>query len=82
MSRYEKLLKRLKAKPKDFTWSEATSLLQHFEFELLKGDGSRRKFYHKAKKVLITVHKPHPGNILKEYVIDLIITGLEDGGFL
>lgn len=75
MTRKEKLIQRLKSKPKDFTWNETTSLLTGLGFiEVQKGKtgGSRRRFVD-SNNVIITLHKPHPGNILKRYQIEQII---------
>ena len=84
MSKTEKLLLRLLSIPKDFTWEELTKLLGLFGFvELKKGKtgGSRRKFADDKKNVII-LHKPHPGNIVKEYAIRQIITQLKDKGYI
>ncbi len=75
MTRKEKLIQRLKSKPKDFTWNELTSLLIGLGFTEIKTGktgGSRRRFVN-AESVVITLHKPHPGNILKRYQIEQII---------
>lgn len=84
MSKTEKLLQRLLSVPKDFTWEELTKLLGLFGFvELKKGKtgGSRRKFADEKKNVII-LHKPHPGNIVKEYAIKQIITQLKEKGYI
>ncbi len=78
MTRKEKLIQRLKSKPKDFTWNETTSLLTGLGFtEVKKGKtgGSRRRFIN-SNNVVITLHQPHPGNILKRYQIEQIIETL------
>jgi len=75
MSKIDKLLARLAEKPKDFTWQEAIKILNYYGFEEIKKGktgGSRRKFANKQKDV-ISIHEPHPGNILKNYQINLII---------
>ena len=75
MTRKEKLIQRLKSKPKDFTWNELVSLLTGLGFtEVKKGKtgGSRRRFVN-SDNVVITLHKPHPGNIFKKYQIEQII---------
>ena len=73
MSKKDKLEARLKTIPKDFTWGELKSLLKFRGFDLLKNKGSRRKFYHVTHKLLLIIHDPHPGNILKEYnVVDTV----------
>jgi predicted RNA binding protein YcfA (HicA-like mRNA interferase family) len=84
MSKLEKLIFRLLSIPKDFTWEELTKLLGLFGFvELKKGKtgGSRRKFADENKNVII-LHKPHPGNIVKEYAIRQIITQLKEKGYI
>lgn len=81
MSKKEKILERLKAKPKNFTYHEVKTLLQYYGFyEDSKGktSGSRVKFIHKEKKVSIQMHKPHnSGDVLKMYQILDIINAIE-----
>jgi hypothetical protein len=84
MSKTEKLLLRLLSNPKDFTWEELIKLLSLFGYsELKKGKtgGSRRKFADHNKNVII-LHKPHPGNIVKEYMLKQIITHLREKGYI
>ncbi|MFY2510454.1 type II toxin-antitoxin system HicA family toxin [Vibrio pectenicida] len=69
MSKHDKLLNRLLSKPKDFTWDELNKLLSSFDYELSNGKGSRRKFIHRKKNQVISLHEPHPQNIIKRYVI-------------
>lgn len=78
MSRKDKLLERLESQPKDFTWAEAKTLMGKCGFKLLKGKGSRRKFYNEDKALLISLHEPHPNNILKAYIINDLIALLKD----
>ena len=73
MSKAEKLLKRIQGKPKDFTWGELTTLLADFGYELVNGSGSSRKFIHPATKVVLMMHEPHPGNILKAYQVKAVL---------
>lgn len=78
MSKIEKLIERLKSEPKNFTWDELTKVLTHFGYsEMKKGKtgGSRRKFTD-INNNIISLHKPHPGNILKGYAIKQIIEHL------
>jgi len=77
MSQLDKLKASICAKPKDFIWDELVKLLAAYGFEALtkgKTAGSRRQFYNAATQVVISLHKPHPGNILKEYQLKEIIT--------
>lgn len=84
MGQREKLVARLKGRPKDFTWEEAARLLEAFgyvEAKPGKTGGSRRRFVHQTKKV-ITLHKPHPRNVLKMYVIDELLRVLTQEGLI
>lgn len=84
MAQIEKLLKKFLSKPADFTWEELIKVVSHFGYEELKKGktgGSRRKFADKAKHI-ISLHKPHPGNILKHYQIKDVIDALKERGKL
>ena len=84
MSRKEKLISRLHQRPKDFTWDELTSLLKYLGYrEAKKGrtGGSRRRIVHPSAAI-ITLHKPHPQNVLKRYAIDQIINILSQENML
>ncbi len=75
MSRKEKLISRFKQRPKNFTWDELTSLLKYTgyrEVKTGKSGGSRRRFVHDSAAT-ITLHKPHPQNILKRYAVDQVL---------
>jgi len=80
MSKIEKLVDKFKTIPKDLTWEELLKLLKYFGFDELntkgKTAGSRVKFVNKEKRI-INLHKPHPRNIVKQYVIKQIIEKLE-----
>ena len=67
MSQREKLLERLKSKPKDFGWEELERLLAGLGYEQEKGSGSRRKFYNAETEALVSLHEPHPRKTLKSY---------------
>jgi len=84
MSKNEKLLQRLLSLPKDFTWEELTKILFLFGYaEIKKGKtgGSRRKFADEKKRI-ISLHKPHPGNIVKEYALKQVIAQLKEKGHI
>ncbi|MCP4313817.1 MAG: type II toxin-antitoxin system HicA family toxin [Bacteroidetes bacterium] len=82
MTKAEKLLKRFLSRPKDFTYNELLRLLSNFGYKVQQGSGSRIVFYSEAIKHNIKIHKPHPGNILKRYQVDLIIQELKSNGLL
>lgn len=78
---FEKSIKRLLSIPKNYTYSEAKTLLRHLGYEESnKGStsGSRVLFYKNERR--IALHKPHPGDIMKVYVVKELIKFLKDGG--
>lgn len=84
MSKKEKLIARLLAKPKDFTFEELTTLLSYFGYyqvKLGKTSGSRVSFANSEKEYL-RLHKPHPSSILKAYQINDAITALKERNLL
>ena len=82
MSKRKKLLERLISNPKDFTYSELKALLCGLGYEKEEGTGSRVIFIDLKTKSIISLHKPHPGNILKNYQIEDILDELESRGVL
>jgi predicted RNA binding protein YcfA (HicA-like mRNA interferase family) len=82
MSREEKLLKRFLSRPKDFNFDEAVKLLNNFGFYEVKTgktSGSRIRFKNEYYPInIIKFHKPHPDNILKPYVLEIIKNNLEE----
>jgi len=86
MSKKDKLIERLKNRPKDFTYNEVKTLLQYVGFvENNKGStsGSRVEFrYINGNKYIIRIHKPHPNNIMKTYQINYIIEFLTKMGVI
>lgn len=70
MGKQEKLLKKFLENPirSDLTFKELSSLLESFGYKKKQGSGSRVKFIH-PQKSLILIHKPHPSDILKKYLV-------------
>ena len=84
MAQIQKLIERLLRFPNDFTWEELTKLLRHFgysESNTGKTGGSRRKFA-SADKHVISLHKPHPGSIMKQYQLKQVVEALIEKGFI
>ncbi|MBQ9565341.1 MAG: type II toxin-antitoxin system HicA family toxin [Synergistaceae bacterium] len=81
MSRKEKLIRRLRSKPKNFTFEEARTLLGCFGYVMEEGSGSRVRFDHDQHQPLF-LHEPHPGNELHEYQITQLIRTLEKEGLI
>ena len=84
MSRREKLVERFKARPRDFTWDEMTKLLEGLGYRRVpsgKTGGSRCRFVHEVAPA-ISLHRPHPGNIVKAYALKDVLEVLTKEGLL
>lgn len=84
MGTKDKLIQRFISMPKDFTWEEMNKLLTNFGYEQSnkgKTSGSRVVFKN-SKYIPIMLHKPHPGNIIKEYVMKQVLEYLREEGLL
>ena len=77
MSKLQKAVARLLAKPVDYTWEELLSLMIALGFELRTSGGLGRKFFDPATKALFFMHEPHPARILKAYQIRAVIQFLK-----
>ena len=85
MSRLEKLETKLKSRPKDFTYAELKKLLKSMGYKEEpkgKSSGSRVAFIHEDSRHIIRIHKLHPGNIIKEYVIEYLNKELKEQGLI
>jgi murein L,D-transpeptidase YafK len=81
MSKYEKLIAKLLNRRSTITYLEIAYLLEKLGYkETQKGktSGSRVAFINKREQHIIRLHKPHPGNELKDYVKKEIISELKD----
>ncbi len=79
MSKREKLIERFKSLPSDFTFEELVSLLEQLGFERWdkgKTSGSRVSFKNNTG-VPIMLHRPHPSNVVKRYVMKSIFEELK-----
>ncbi|MBR6027510.1 MAG: type II toxin-antitoxin system HicA family toxin [Clostridia bacterium] len=85
MGQKEKLIARLKAAPKDFTFDEAETLLGYLGYHRSnKGrtSGSRVMFSNDKTSTRILLHKPHPRNELLTYQVRQLLAQLEEEGLL
>lgn len=85
MNKKDKLIKRFRTLPRDFTFDEVVSLFQCYGFELInKGatSGSRVKFYNAVDQNAYIMHKPHPSNIIKGYVMRDILNYLLKNNYI
>jgi hypothetical protein len=84
VSQIEKSIANLKNRPKTFKYSDVKRILEHLGYsEDTKGKttGSRVRFAHKMYKP-IDLHKPHPGDEMKSYLIRLVAEQLEKEGLI
>lgn len=84
MGQKEKLIQKLKSRPKDFTFQEAETLLGYFTYQRFnkgKTSGSRVIFCSEGH-VPILLHKPHPRRELLEYQVKQLLEVLEQEGLL
>ena len=78
MGSKDKLIERLRSKPKDFTFDEMKTALGLLGFAMSnkgKTSGSRVKFIN--GNIPIMLHKPHNRNELAEYQIKQVLDILE-----
>jgi predicted RNA binding protein YcfA (HicA-like mRNA interferase family) len=84
MSQRDKLIRRFRNRPSDFTWQELVRLLESLGYnEVATGStsGSRCRFVH-TKGAIILLHRPHPGNVVKMYVLDAVRRSLIEEGLI
>ena len=84
MGKKEKLIRRFITIPKDFTWDEAKTMLSCMGYSLRnkgKTSGSRVIYVCQGRRPLL-LHKPHPGNIMKEYALKQLYKDLKEEGLI
>ena len=78
MSTKEKLLRRFKSLPNDFTFDEVIRLFAFYGFTLSnKGGTSGSRVAFVRGKESFMMHKPHPGSIVKRGTLKGIMEYLE-----
>ncbi|MBR6465365.1 MAG: type II toxin-antitoxin system HicA family toxin [Bacteroidales bacterium] len=85
MSTKEKLRERFKALPNDFTFNEVITLLKGYGYVLHnkgKTSGSRIRFINEKTKCWIDLHKPHPGSIMKTWMLKALYDHLKENNLL
>lgn len=86
MGTKEKLIKRFKQQPKDFTFGELKNLLGQLGFELNnkgKTSGSRVRFQNPELKIIIDIHKPHTsGSPINESALKNIYNNLTNNNLI
>ena len=84
MGQKEKLIKKLRSRPKDFTFDEAETLLGYFTYccsNKGRTSGSRVMF-DSDEYAPILLHKPHPRKELLDYQVKQLIEVLEQEGLI
>lgn len=84
MGQKEKLIERLKAKPRDFTFDEVETLLRFLGYSRSnKGRTSgSRVIFTSEKHAPIMLHKPHPRKELLEYQVKQLVEMLDEEGLI
>ena len=80
----EKLINRLKSRPKDFTFDEVESLLGYLDYKRSdKGrtSGSRVMFVNDNHPPIM-MHKPHPRKELLDYQVKQLLEMLKQEGLI
>jgi hypothetical protein len=84
MGTKEKLRERFLKMPSDFTFDELQRLLEGYGYEKSnkgKTSGSRLIFKNGDKRPIM-LHKPHPGNIVKQYAMKQVYEELKEAGLI
>lgn len=84
MSKFDKLVDRLRSRPTDYAWDDAINLLKRCGFELIKrkgkGQASHRRFRRPDDGTYFHIAEPHPGHVLKMYQVDELLEVLREVG--
>ena len=84
MGQKEKLIKKLKSKPKDMTFEEAETLLKYLAYT--RSDKGRtsgsRVIFTSNEHAPILLHKPHPRKELLAYQVKQLVEILEQEGLI
>ena len=84
MGQKEKLINRLKSRPKDFTFDEVEALLGYLDYKRSdKGrtSGSRVMFVNDNHPPIM-MHKPHPRKELLDYQVKQLLAMLKQEGLI
>lgn len=84
MGQKEKLIKKLRSKPKDMTFEEVETLLKYLAYtrsDKGRTSGSRVMFT-SSEHAPILLHKPHPRKELLAYQVKQLVEILEQEGLI
>ncbi len=85
MSSKAKLTRRFLSMPSDFTFDELVSFLKAFGYEMDdrgRTSGSAVRFHNEELNSDIYIHRPHPDNTVKKYVLKGVREKLREEGLL
>ena len=82
MTKHDKLIEKIRRPTSNWVWSELCALLIGLGYRQLEGSGSRVKFDNGDALDLINLHRPHPGNGVKNYVMAQVREKLQTGGLI
>lgn len=79
----DKLIERFRKQPADFTWDELVRLFNIFGYQLSnKGKTSGSRVIFAKGENSYVAHKPHPGSIVKRYVMKQVLDFLNEQNLL
>lgn len=84
MTKHSKNLDRIgrRPTPADVRWEDLKGALESLGFVMLTGSGSRRKFFHDGRNVLISLHEPHPSPEVCKAAVEQVRDLLKAHGFI
>jgi hypothetical protein len=84
MTTKEKLVHRIKCCPSDFRYAELVTLLALFGYKEDFGGKTSGSVVHfiDEEKDSITIHKPHPGTVVKKPYLRAIVEHLVKRGYI
>ena len=85
MGKKDKLIDRFKTLPKDFTFDEAVTLMGALGYCIYnKGatSGSRIRFKNESLNIYVDLHKPHPGSIMKQWMMKELFKHLKSNNLI
>jgi hypothetical protein len=83
MGKREKLIERLKARPRDFTFEEAEALLGSLGFvKSNKGRTSGSRVVFQLGHTRVDMHRPHPYKELQMYQVKKLFDKLVEAGLI
>ncbi len=83
MSKLQKMIKRIKQQPTDYTFEEVCTLLKALGFAIdNKGKSSGSRVMFEKEGLCIYIHKPHPQKEIKRYQLKQILEVLDREGLI